>query len=207
MKRRHILKTGALAAAALTFGISTTRAASGILGKMGADEWKKTNADAGASVKALSAGDATLSEDDGKLLKEIAAAGTMQLKLSEVAVKQCSSEDVRMIASAEAEEQTIIGEKLKEIAKAGSVSLPDGPDEATRNAVEKLKGMKGLELDKHYLKTSGIDGHEKLKDIMEKVASKAESSILKALAATTLPVIKIHLQVAEDESSDMKKAE
>jgi putative membrane protein len=206
MNRRHCLKTGAFAGIALGFGISSSHAASGMLGKMGPDEWKKANEAAGAGVKALSAGSAKLSEDDGELLKEIAAAGMMQLKLSEVAASMGSSEDVKMIAKAEVEEQTIVGAKVKEIAAAGGATLPEGPDEDTREAVEKLKGMKGLELDKHYLEVSGVDGHEKLEDIMEKVQSKAESDVLKKLAGATLPIIKTHLQVSKDEASDMEKA-
>lgn len=207
MKRRHCLKAGTMAGIALTFGMATSHAASGMLGKMGPDEWKKANADAGANVKALSAGSAKLSDSDADLLKEIAEEGTLLLKLSEVAASMGSSEDVKMIAAAEVEEQTVVGAKLKEIAKAGGVTLPDEPDEDTRQAVEKLKALKGLELDKRYLKEAGIKGHEELKDTMEKVQSKADSQVLKGLANATLPIIKIHLQVAKDESSDMDKAD
>ena len=170
MNRRKSIKTGAFASLALTLGISTSHAASGMLGKMGPDEWKKANADAGASVKALSAGSDALSKDDADLLKEIAAGGMMQLKLSEVAASKGSSEDVKMIAAAEVEEQTIVGAKVKEIAKAGGVSLSDDPDEDTRKAEEKLKSMK-------------------------------ESQVLKDLAKTTLPIIKIHLQVSHMENA------
>lgn len=206
MNRRNCIKTGALAGVGITLGMSTSHAASGMLGKMGPEEWKKANADAGAGVKMLSAGTATLSADDADLLKEIAAGGTMQLKLSEVAMSMGSSGDVKMIAAAEVKEQTIIAAKLKEIAQAGGVALPAETDEDTRKAVKKLKSMKGLELDRHYLEESGVKGHEKLKDTMEKVQSKADSQILKDLAAATLPIIKIHLQVSKDESSDMDKA-
>jgi len=206
MNRRQCIKTGALAGLALTIGSSNTWAASGMLGKIGPDEWKKANEDAGAGVKALSAGSSPLSEDDAKLLKEIAMGGMMQLKLSEVAASMASSEDVKMIAKAEVEEQTIVGAKVKEIAAASGVTLPAEPDEDTTKAVEKLKALKGLELDTHYLDETGIKGHEKLKDTMEKVQSKAASSVLKALAGATLPIIKVHLQVSKDEAADMEKA-
>ncbi len=206
MNRRHCLKTGALAGIAFTLGMPHAHAASGMLGKMGPDEWKKANSDAGASVKKLAAGSAKLSEDDAELLKEIALGGMMQLELSKVAAASGESEDVKMIASAEVEEQMIVGAKVKEIAAAGGVTLPGEPDDDTREAVAELKGKKGLELDRHYLEVSGIKGHEKLKDTMEKVRDKAESQVLKELAGTTLPIIKIHLQVSKDESSDMEKA-
>lgn len=206
MKHKNCLKTVSFAALALTFGISTALAASGMLGKMGPDEWKKANEDAGSGVKALSAGSAKLSEDDAELLKEIALGGMMQLKLSEVAASMASSEDVKMIAKAEVEEQTIVAAKLKEIATAGGAMLPEQPNEDTMEAVKKLKEKKGLELDTAYLEQTGIEGHKKLQAMMEKVQSKAESQVLKSLAGATLPIIKTHWQVSKDEADDMDKA-
>jgi putative membrane protein len=204
MNRRKCIQRGAMALVAVSFISPLAHAASGMLGKMGPDEFKKANADAGTKVKAIHPAGGGLSEGDKDLLKEIALGGMMQMELSKVAASMGSSEDVKMIANAEIEEQTVVGEKLKEIAAAGGASLPGAPDDDTTKLVEKLKKETGLELDKMYLKKSGINGHEKLKDTMEKVQKKAENAALKALADAALPLIRTHLQVAKDESADMK---
>jgi putative membrane protein len=177
-----------------------------MLGKLGPDDFKKANTEAGEKVKAVKPGTGALSDSDKELLKEIALGGMWQLELSKVTASQASSEDVKMIANAEVVEQTAVSSKLKEIATAGGAALPEQPDDDTNDMVAKLKKESGLELDKKYLKESGIKGHEKLKDTMEKVQKKAESSALKALADAALPLIRTHLQVAKDEADDMDKA-
>jgi putative membrane protein len=133
----------------------------------------------------------------------MAMGGMMQLELGKVAVKMGSSDDVKMIAKAEVEEQMILSAKLMEIAKSGGAKLPESPDEKTAGAVKMLKEKSGAEFDKAYLKHSGIEGHEMLKATMEKVSAKAESASLKGVAMAALPLIKVHLQVSKDESAEL----
>ena len=206
MNRRTYIKTGAMALLATSLVAPVAHAKSGMLGKLGPDDFKKANTEAGEKVKAVKPGTGALSDSDKELLKEIALGGMWQLELSKVTASQASSEDVKMIANAEVVEQTAVSSKLKEIATAGGAALPEQPDDDTNDMVAKLKKESGLELDKKYLKESGIKGHEKLKDTMEKVQKKAESSALKALADAALPLIRTHLQVAKDEADDMDKA-
>lgn len=206
MKTRNCFTFGALAAIASLASLPTAFAESGKLGKMGPDQFKKTNADASAMVKALSPAGGKFSESDADLLKEIAMGGMMQLELSKVAHTMGSSQDVKMIAEAEVAEQTALGDKVKELAASGGVSLPTQLEKRKMDDVGNLKKKPGLELDKEYLKISGIDGHEALEDAMEKVQSTAENASLKKLAEITLPLIKAHLQIAKDEASDMNDA-
>lgn len=203
MNRRTCIKTGAMAVVAASLSLPHASAKSGMLGKLGPDEFKKANESGGAQVKAVKPDGAALSKDDAALLTEVAMGGMMQLETSKVAVKMASSEDVRMIAKAEVEEQTILSAKVAEIAKSGGVALPASPDEKTTKMIEKLKGQSGTELDKQYLKDTGVKGHEMLRETMEKVQSKAENPALKSLAAAALPLIKTHLEVAKDETSDI----
>lgn len=200
---KRITHIGTCTALAATFSLGLAFAKPGMLGKLGPDEFKKLNADGGASVKAITPDGKKFSESDADLLKEIAAGGMMQLEASKLVVKMASSEDVRIIAQAEVEEQTILGAKLKEIAADGGVTLPSEPGPKTKEAIDELKSKSGLELDKAYLQQSGIEGHEILQATMEKVQAKAEDATLKLIASTTLPLIKSHLDVAKAESSDM----
>ncbi|MEO7100208.1 MAG: DUF4142 domain-containing protein [Luteolibacter sp.] len=207
MNRRNCIKTGAMAMLATSFASAFASAKSGMLGKLGPDEFKKANADAGERVKAVRPGTTALTDGDKDLMKDIAIWGMWQMELSKVAASKATSEDVKMIANAEVEEQMAVSAKLKEIASAGGATLPGKPDNETVDTVEKLKKEAGLNLDKKYLKESGIKGHEKLKAVMEKVQKKADSAALKALAEAALPIINIHLQVAKDEADDVAKAQ
>jgi putative membrane protein len=101
------------------------------------------------------------------------------------------------------DEQTGLGEKVKEIALSGGVTLPGAVDEKTTKMIAELKEKKGLEFDKAYLRESGIAGHKKLQSVMEKVRDKAADSALKEIAALALPLIEIHLHASQDEEKDM----
>lgn len=192
-----------MAAIAGSLALPYASAKSGMPGKMEPKEFKEANEKGGKDVKAVSPDSGKLSASDTKLLQEMAMGGMMQLELSQVAVRMASSDDVKMIAKAEVEEQTILSAKLKEIATSGGGTIPGEPDDKTTKAVEMLKGKSGAEFDKAYLKSSGIEGHEMLLSTMEKVSEKAESTALKGVAKAALPLIKVHLQVSKDESSEM----
>jgi putative membrane protein len=186
----------------LTFLSATSLHAQGAgkLGGLSEADFAKINKDAAAQVAALKPTAKALSDDDKELLKMIAQGGMMQLEAGKLAVKNATTADIKMIAQAEVDEQTGLGDKLKEIAAAKSASLPAGPDEKGAKEVADLAKKTGTDFDATYLKHSGIDGHKLLQSTMKKVESKADDADLKKLAETVLPLIKIHLQVAESEA-------
>jgi putative membrane protein len=202
MNRRNFILTSSITAAGLAFSQSAFAAHDGKIGTIDAAEWTRINKDAGEKVKAIKPGSEKLSEADQKLLLEVATGGMMQLELSKAAVAKATSADVKAYAQAEVDEQTGLGAKLKEIAKAKGATLPEAPDDKTTKAVEKLNAKSGADFDREYLQESGVDGHEKLEKTMSKVQAKAADATLKLVASTALPVIKIHLQAARDEMKD-----
>ena len=203
MNRRQFIGTATLATTALAF-TQMAFAAPGMMGKLSPDDFDKINKKGNTQLAALEPTKEPLSEADTKLLMEVAMGGMMQLQLSQVAVKKATSPDVMMYAKAEVEEQTGIKAKLMEVAKAKGVALPKATSEKAAKELTKLEELSGAEFDKAYLKESGVAGHKMLQATMTKVEAKAQDATLKAMAMTALPVIKMHLQVAEDELSDVK---
>ncbi|SDK31550.1 putative membrane protein [Catalinimonas alkaloidigena] len=202
MKRRQFILTSALAVASAPLLSRFAFAKDGKIGKMDASEFQDINQEAFAKVADLDASAGALTADDQKLLLEIAMGGMMQLEASRAVVSKLTDEDVRAICNAEIEEQTGLSKKLKEIAQAKNVTLPDAPDPKVTKQVEKLQGLSGARLNHTYLQEIGVRGHELLQKTMSKVQSKAQDETLKTLAATTLPLIETHLQVSRDEMSD-----
>lgn len=202
MKRINQFNIGAIASLAISLASPLAFSATGEFGKMSADEFKKANADAGMTVKEIKPDSEPLSEADKGLLKEIALGGMMQIELSRAATLLGSSADVKTIANAEIAEHSAIATKLNEMATAGGATMPDALESEATAMVNKLKRQTGAAADKMYLQVSGIEGHEKLKTVMEKVQKEAKSPALKALAEAALPLINTHLQVARDEASE-----
>jgi putative membrane protein len=127
----------------------------------------------------------------------------MQLEVSKIAQQMATNPEVRQLAQAEVEEQTGLSAKLKEIAQAKGVTLPETPDAETQAMVTKLQGMSGAELDRMYVMESGVKGHEKLNKVMSKVESSASDVSLKGIAKAAHPLVKTHLKVAEQISSKL----
>ncbi|HEX8296528.1 MAG TPA: DUF4142 domain-containing protein [Chthoniobacteraceae bacterium] len=203
MNRRNFLQTTVLAVAGTTLITTLSRAADEKIGKLSAADFKKMNKEGGAKVSAIKAEAAPLSEADQKLMLEVAAGGMMQLEVSRIAADKATDADVKAIAKAEVEEQTVLSAKLKEIAKAKKITLPDEPDDKTKKMVAMLQGKSGADLDRTYLENSGVKGHEMLQKTMTKVQDKAQDPALKSLATAALPLIQTHLEVSRDEIAAM----
>jgi putative membrane protein len=205
MKNNLFSKTNVLTlGTALSLSLITASQAQTI-GKLEMSEFTSINKEAQSTIAAIKPTDAPLSSADQKLMTQVAMGGMMQLQISEVAVKMATSPEVKAIAEAEVAEQAGLATKLKEISAAKKMSLPSEPDAKTQKMVEKLQGMSGAEFDRAYLKESGVAGHEMLNKTMQTVSSTATDPALKAIATASLPLIKTHLQVAQDQLSAMKK--
>jgi putative membrane protein len=118
------------------------------------------------------------------------------LEVSRAALEKVTNPEARILAQSEVEEQTAVSAKLQEIASAKGVTLPTAPNSKTQSMVRKMQGMSGTELDRNYVRESGVKGHERLQKTMSKVQSNATDASLKALATATMPVIQTHLQVS-----------
>ncbi|HEY8560139.1 MAG TPA: DUF4142 domain-containing protein [Pyrinomonadaceae bacterium] len=170
-----------------------------MIGNLSTDEFERVNAEGQRAVAAIAPTSGALSKADQKLMTEVAMGGMMQLEVSRAALEKVTSPEARLLAQSEVEEQTGVAAKLREIAAAKGFTLPAAPDPKTAALISKMNGVSGNELDVFYIRESGVNGHEKLQKVMTKVQSKATDPSMKSLAAATLPVIRVHMQVSRAE--------
>lgn len=168
------------------------------VGKMTMAAFSSINTKGNQLVSAIKPTSTALSAADKQLMMKIAAGGQRQLAISQAIVDKATNEQVKVLAASEVEEQTGVSAKLKEIADAKGVTLPEGPDAAAQALVTKAESMSGDELDAFYINESGIKGHQLLQATMTTVNATAKDAALKKLAMATLPVIKTHLTVSRD---------
>ena len=171
------------------------------IGNMSKAEFNRINEEGNRAVSAITPTSGTVSKSDQKLYMQVAMGGMMQLEVSRAALAKVTSEEARLLAQSEVEEQTGVSAKLKELAAAKGITLPSAPDSKTQAMIDKMNGMSGTELDVFYIRESGVKGHEKLEKTMNKVQSSATDENLKSLAAATLPVIRMHMEVSRAEVS------
>jgi len=195
-----------VAAALLTLSLTTplARAADGWLGEIAPLALDNAIASTGRQIAAVQADTTPLADEDKRVIKEIATQSIRQVELSKVAASLGSSDDIRRIAKGEIAGQAFVAEKLREIATAGGADLPTAPDDETKRLVENLRTESGPDLDRLYLRTSGIAGHEKMMSAMEKARGESKSPALRDLAVASLPLIHTHLRLSRVELADMK---
>jgi putative membrane protein len=174
------------------------------IGKMSVADFNAINAKGNTAVSAVTATGTALSAGDKQLLLKIAAGGQRQLAISQAVLAKATNEQVKLLAQSEVEEQTGVAAKLKEIATAKNVTLPEGPDAAAQQLVTQVNGLSGTAVDAFYLKQGGIKGHELLQATMLSVTAVAKDAALKKLATATLPVIRTHLTVSRQVQATMK---
>ena len=170
---------------------------SGTIGGMSRAEFDRRNQEGNRMVAAIKPTETKLSAADQKLMMEVAKGGMMQLTISQAAMDKLTMEDARMLAQSEVEEQTGVSNKLREIASAKGMDMPEVKDPATQTMMDKMTGMNGQDLDMYYVRESGVKGHQQLETTMKKVQSQAKDPALKALATATLPVIRMHMSVSQ----------
>ena len=173
------------------------------IGKMTVADFNSVNAKGNQMVSAITPTSAKLSAADNQLMLKVAAGGQRQLAVSQAVLEKVTNPQVKLLANSEVEEQTGVSAKLKEIAAAKGVTLPEGPDSDAQNLVSQVQNLSGADLDAFYVNQSGIKGHELLLATMTTVNSTAKDATLKKLTTATLPVIKTHLSVSKDVKSMM----
>ena len=179
-------------------GSTNNAGTTGKVGKMTVTAFNNINAKGNQMVSAITPTSTALSAADKQLMMKVAAGGQRQLAISQAVVDKATNEQVKVLAASEVEEQTGVAAKLKEIADAKGVTLPEGPDAAAQALVTKAESMTGDELDAFYINEGGIKGHQLLQATMTTVNTTAKDATLKKLATATLPVIKTHLTVSKD---------
>jgi putative membrane protein len=181
-----------------TARVVAMRSDAAVIGKMSREEYDRINKQGAEAVAAVQPTSAPLSKADEKLMMEVAMGGMMQLEIGKVAVEKATNEEAKILAQSEVEEQTGLGNKLKEIAAAKNITLPSAPDAKTQAMVTKMQSLSGADFDKTYVKESGVKNHEKLDKTMGKVESKATDPALKGVAQAAHPLVRTHLQVSRE---------
>lgn len=212
MNRRNFLKSSALTAAATVIAktvvgqsaTSSDSASPGHVGKMTTAEFAAANQQGAAAVKSVTPTPAALSKADAALMMAVAEGGMMQLELSRVAASKATAPDVRALANAEVQEQTVLKLKLKEIAATKNLTMLDAPDAKLEAMIASLRALpSGLDFDTTYVRQSGVEGHQLLDATLKQVEAKAEDASLKALALAAHPLVLTHLKVAQEETAEL----
>jgi putative membrane protein len=138
----------------------------------------------------------TLSDDDREFLEDAHASNIAEIRLSELALKITTNDEVKKLATKMIADHTAASEELKKLAaKKRFVPSPKIEDSQLRRE-EKMRNMSGSKFDDEYLATMDSD-HRNAITVFGDAADDADDAEIKKFAASTLPTLHHHLGMVE----------
>jgi putative membrane protein len=131
--------------------------------------------------------------------EKVAVDGMTEVQLGHIAKEKGQSSKVKDFADHMIKDHGKANDELKALASKNGITLPAKVDAEHQATIDKLKNMSGKEFDKQYL-TEMIAAHKKAIAAFEDEAKGGEQEF-KSWAEKTLPTLKHHLQMAEEDKS------
>ena len=147
-------------------------------------------------------GQAELASQDLQFAEEAAIGGLKEVTLGELAQQQAKDEQVVQFGQRMVQDHGQANEKLMAIAEQKGIELSQELPEDAQETYQELQQLSGAEFDQAYMDEMVTD-HEEDVELFEKQAESGEDPDLRAFAKETLPILREHLQMAEDIQSEL----
>jgi putative membrane protein len=170
-------------------------------GKSG-DSTKSTADSTKISDTAKTAGTATTNPDTA-FANKAAVGGMAEVALGKLALSKSSDSKIKQFANQMVTDHGKANDELAGIAKNKNITLPATVDAEHQAKMDSLSKLSGAEFNKAYVMAM-IAGHKKTLDLMQNEASGGQDADLKAFAAKTAPVVKMHLDMINKIHDSMK---
>lgn len=137
-----------------------------------------------------------LARSDKSFLTNAAESGNAEVKASQLALQKSSDPDVKTFAQKMIDDHTKVGDDLKALATSKNVTVPDDPSVAQKAKILVLSKLDGHTFDKQYAGMIGVSAHKDAVSLFKKSAANTKDADIKQFAATNLPALQDHLQMA-----------
>lgn len=146
----------------------------------------------------------SLSSKSSDFMVEAANGGMMEVQLGEIAQQNAMSQSVKNFGAMMVKDHGNANADLKTLASAKKVTLPAAVGGKHQQHITDLTQLKGSEFDAKYINMM-VDDHKKDIDLFEDAAD-SEDADVKAFAAKTLPILKMHLDSAKAINDRLKNS-
>ena len=141
-----------------------------------------------------------LSGADKAFAQKAAIGGLMEVEMGQMATEKASDPKVKEFGQRMVTDHGKANSELQSLASKKSLTLPSAPDGKHKAKATKMSKLSGAEFDRAYMKDM-VEDHEKDVAEFQKEADSGSDADLKSWAATTLPTLREHLQMAKDTAS------
>ena len=180
---------------------ATTGAATGTTS--GATSGASSSRAAGTSSNAMGSNNATgkaaadsVSRADRKFMEKAAQGGMAEVQLGKLAAEKAQAAEVKQFGQRMVDDHSKANDQLKQIASSKGVNLPTELDRSTQRELDKLSKLSGADFDREYMKHM-VSDHKKDVSEFKSESSRAKDPQVKQFAASTLPTLQQHLDLAQ----------
>jgi putative membrane protein len=202
MKKNHLAAMSFVLAIGLTAcggndSASTTTTTTDSSSNTATTDNTSTTTSAGDSASGMgAASNATVTgtpfgKADSAFVMKAAIGGLTEVESSRVAQQNAQNARVKAYADMMVNDHSKANDELKALAASRGITLPATLPPDKQKHVEDMKAMQGKNFDKHYVSMM-VNDHKKDVAEFEKQAASGQDPDLKAWAAKTLPVLKMH---------------
>lgn len=146
-----------------------------------------------------------LDSKDYKFATEAVRANTEEITLGQLAAQKASSTAVQQFAQRMVQDHTKANQQLTQIVSQKGATLPATTTTGEERESDRLAKLSGADFDKAYMSRMVKDHKKDVKEF-QKAANDAQDPDIKNFAATTLPTLQEHLQMAENTEASVKGA-
>jgi putative membrane protein len=132
-----------------------------------------------------------LSDMDRMFVMKAAMGGKMEVDAGNVAQSNAANDRVKAFGSMMVRDHSQANSELMQLAQSHGLMIGDSTDAKMKEHMDAMQKMQGKAFDKHYMGMM-VDDHNKDIAEFEKAANGAQAEDLKAWAAKTLPILKMH---------------
>ena len=143
---------------------------------------------------------------DSSFLKDAAQGGLMEVKLGELAQTNASSQVVKDFGRRMVADHGKMGEDVKRVAARENVNLPTDVSMMEKVTYDRLSKKTGADFDKAYIEDM-VKDHKSDLAAFEKEVNSGGDPEAKAVAEKALPIIREHLQMAQQIASQLGVAQ
>ena len=131
------------------------------------------------------------------LFAQLAAAGGMaEVEFARMTTARSETQAIRDFADLMVKDHGLANDRLKELAEAAKIPLPENITPDHLEVKKRLEGLEKTAFDVAYIKTQIVE-HQKTVQLLEWEINSGQDAQLQRFAADTLPKVLHHLQLAQ----------
>ena len=172
-------------------------------GSVGMDKGAGTGA--AASPAKGSATKSSLSRSERRFVEKAMQGGMEEVEMSKLAVDKAQNARVKELAKRLVDDHSKSNAELTSLARAKGVTLPAAVDAGHQRQMERMAKKSGADFDREYMSDMLGDHHKNVHD-HQSMAKSAKDADIRKYAATMLPTLEQHLQMAKTADAALKSA-